>query len=342
MHYYLVTCFNNEAYIDDAIDSIRRQYVTLDDFYREARVLIVDDASTDSSPVKLRALTARHRNILAYENPRNQGIGRNRNFLLDWLSAMPLAPTDFVLFLDGDDLLAKDHIANKMSFFGLEPGLEVVGGQLELFYEDGSDAHRVESFSFDPEVQAIAHMFECHFYVSNAMFRASVFMKPGVRFPETSLGEDWLFFAMHPLKKRHAPVVTLHYRRHTRNATRANSGADQAVRRQIRHLAHRLGALRMGLVLSDRECELMDLVGYLTFKFVMVGGQPMSSASYMPWFEFLAEQESVVANWAATSQELDSLFKRMLDCNDRIQAYNPRKLATFLNQMLTLADHAVQ
>ena len=39
MHYYLVTCFNNEAYIDDAIDSIRRQYVTLDEFYREARVL---------------------------------------------------------------------------------------------------------------------------------------------------------------------------------------------------------------------------------------------------------------------------------------------------------------
>lgn len=335
MHHYLVTTFNNERYLAAALKSIRQQYATQADFLRDARVLVVEDCSTDDTRAVLELLASANPNVLAHFNIRNQGIGRNRNFLLDWLYSMPVSDEDFVLFVDGDDLLTPTHMADKLALFARAPEVAVVGGQLELFYEDGSPRHIVDTFSTDPDILAIANLFECHIYISNALFRAAVFRPAAVRFPETPTSEDWLFFAQHQLNVRHIPEVTLQYRRHAANVT-LWSATGQVT--ELRHTAHRLSGLRMGLHLSARDCELVDLVGYLSFRSRWRGAASVPADTRMPWFAFLAARPGINADWPQLRTELADLFDRMRAHNLRVPGFHARKLDAFLATLLQRAD----
>lgn len=335
-HHYLVTTYNHERFLAETVASIRAQYLTLEDFRQQASVLIIDDASLDGTPALLRELASTHPNIQVRLNDVNQGVGLNRNFLLNWLCAGPLAADDFVLFVDGDDLLTPTHVKDKLALFRAEPHLQCVGGQLEVFYEDGHPSCVVDTFSTDPEVQAIANLFECHFYISNAMFRAPVFQDPKVRFPETPTSEDWLFFAMHPMPKRHCREVTLRYRRHAHNLTTQDFGN---VVFGLRRAARTLGLLRIGMHPSDRDCELFDLVGYLSFRSRWQGPQPTSALDcHMPWFNYLHRREDALQRWVVVRKEVQALFERLKAHNERVPAYDLVKFARFLDHLLEAAD----
>jgi len=343
MHHYLVTTYNSERYVTEMLDSIIRQYPSIAAFQREARILVVDDCSTDDTRAVLVNLAHAYPNLHVHFNDRNQGIGRNRNDLLDWAYGdveghVPAAPSDFVLFVDGDDVLTPTHMADKLAEFARDPMVDVVGGQLELFYEDGGARHVVDTFSTDPDVLAIANLFECHIYISNALFRGSVFRSPGVRFPETPTSEDWLFFAQHHLRVRHVPAVTLQYRRHSANVTLWAASGQVT---ELRHTAHRLAALHMGQHLSTRECELVDLVGYLSFRSRWVGNRFVAADAHMPWFAYLSRRPGITAAWPALRLELVDLFERMRAHNWRATGYSMSKLDGFLSAILARADEEV-
>jgi glycosyltransferase involved in cell wall biosynthesis len=342
MHHYLVTTYNNEHYLPEMLNSIIRQYPNLEAFRREARVLAIEDCSTDGTRDVLTDLAYQHPNVHVHFNERNQGIGRNRNDLLDWAYGdvsghAPVGYSDFVLFVDGDDVLSPTHLADKLAVFEQDPMVDVVGGQLELFYEDGAPRHVVDTFSTDPDVLAIANLFECHVYISNALFRGRVFRAPGVRFPETPTSEDWLFFAQHQLTVRHIPQATLQYRRHSANVT-LWSATGQVT--ELRHMAHRLSALRMGMHLSTRDCELVDLVGYLSFR-IRWDGRFVPAEAHMPWFAYLNARADVLSAWPAIRCELVALFDRMRAHNLRVTGYSVRKLDGFLSALLARADEEV-
>jgi glycosyltransferase involved in cell wall biosynthesis len=341
MHFYLVTTYNHVHYFPKMLASIRRQYATKQEYDRNARILVIDDASPDETGKLLRETARANRNIEVFLNPTNRGVGHNRNFLLNWLSSRSPSPDDFVLFVDGDDVLPEGSIERKLSVFDTDPTLEVVGGQLGLFFgDDIANIVPVDTFPVDPEVLAIANIFECHFYISNALFRASVFLNPTVRFPETPTSEDWLFFALYPLRKRHVPEVTLHYRRHDNNLTNlpATSEAVFTLRRQTRSL----GLLRIGMLPSARDCELLDLVGYLSFRLRWFGaGHTYDSTMAMPWFGLLSRKDDVRQNWEALRTEVSGLFDRIIAHNDRVPALDKVKLAAYCNAILQAADTEV-
>ena len=343
MHHYLVTTYNNERHLPEMLASIIRQYPTLDAFRQSARVLVIEDRSTDGTHQVLVNLAYEHPNMHVHFNERNQGIGRNRNDLLDWAySDIPghecVRLGDFVLFVDGDDVLTPTHMADKLAVFAENPMVDVVGGQLELFYGDGAQRHVVDTFSTDPDVLAIANLFECHVYVSNALFRGAVFRSPAVRFPETPVSEDWLFFARHQLTVRHVPQVTLQYRRHQANVTQASATGQVA---ELRHMAHRLSALHMGMHLSARDCELVDLVGYLSFRIRWAGNRFVPADARMPWFGYLASRPGIFLAWPTLRLELIELFDRLRAHNQRVTGYSTVKLDGFLTALLARADQEV-
>lgn len=340
-HYYLVTSHNQAKFLAPAIDSIKNQYRALPEFEETARVLILDDASRDDTDAVLARLTKQFSNIAAQKLEPSGVIGKNRNLLLDWYTASPRDTDGFVMFLDGDDLLTPGHLKAKLRMFQAQPELDCVGGQVRLFYEGPTLPHTVRTFSTDPETQAIANIFECHFYVSNAMFRRKVFDNPAVRFPETKTSEDWLFFAQHQLNKRHSDAVTLLYRRHTWNVT--NLPQENGYVASVRKAARTVELLKMGMVPTERACEILDLVSYLSFQVSDTWAQGHAVSTYhnenrMPWFSYLRERPGVVANWSEHRKEIVALFAQMLDSNDRVRAHPPVKLRKFLDAILAAAD----
>jgi glycosyltransferase involved in cell wall biosynthesis len=94
----IIPVYNAEKYISKTLDSVLRQ--TMDDL----EVICVDDGSTDSSPQILEFFQKRDQRIKIIHQ-RNGGGSAARN------TGIMRAASDYVMFLDSDDLYAMDIVA---------------------------------------------------------------------------------------------------------------------------------------------------------------------------------------------------------------------------------------
>lgn len=88
----IIPTYNNEEHIEQAIDSC------FDSDFDDFEIIIINDASTDSSGEKLSYLKKKYNEkIKLINNTKNIGSGPSRNTGID------LANGEYLLFLDGDD-----------------------------------------------------------------------------------------------------------------------------------------------------------------------------------------------------------------------------------------------
>lgn len=111
----IMPAYNAERYIREAIDSVLTQ--TLADW----ELLVVDDGSTDRTPVILREIRDARVRILHQEN---QGPATARN------TGLEAATRKYVAFLDADDLYLPSALADLTSYLDTHPEFDVV-------YSDG-------------------------------------------------------------------------------------------------------------------------------------------------------------------------------------------------------------
>ena len=89
----LMTAYNREAFIADAIASVLAQK------FADFELVVVDDASRDRTVEIANDLAARDRRIRVYVNERNLGAYPNRNY------AATLARGSLIKYHDSDDLI---------------------------------------------------------------------------------------------------------------------------------------------------------------------------------------------------------------------------------------------
>ena len=129
----IITCFNLDRYIAEAIASARGQTGVRQD----VEVIVVDDGSTDSS------LSI----IEGFEGVRLVRMERNSGVMLAMLRGIEEARGDIIFFLDGDDIWEPDKLARTLPLFD-DP--RVVLATHDLTYVDASGsptrrASRVEA-----------------------------------------------------------------------------------------------------------------------------------------------------------------------------------------------------
>lgn len=98
----VVTCFNLDRYIGEALESVLRQADA-----GELEIIVVDDASTDDS----RGVVARYPGVRCVVRKENGGV---LNAMLDGVEA---ASGDIICLLDGDDLWRPAKIARIRDLF---------------------------------------------------------------------------------------------------------------------------------------------------------------------------------------------------------------------------------
>lgn len=86
----IIPCYNGQQYIKEAIESVLQQK------YQVFEIIIIDDASTDSSDKVIQAYLSDHR-IMYHKNPVNGGIPFSRN------TGIRESNGDYIAFLDQDD-----------------------------------------------------------------------------------------------------------------------------------------------------------------------------------------------------------------------------------------------
>lgn len=107
-----------------AVESALQQRNLPDDVRIE--VTVVDDASTDGGADLLDPNT-----VTVIRQPSRRGAAAARNL------GVTHSTGEFLVFLDSDDLLAPNRIANQLAVLAESPDLDAVSGQIEEFADEG-------------------------------------------------------------------------------------------------------------------------------------------------------------------------------------------------------------
>lgn len=120
-----ITAFNRERYIDDAVESALRQT------YQPLEIVVVDDASTDSTVERVRSYDDPR--IRLFVNKTNLGQSANRNL------ALALARGELIKFLDSDDMLDPGCVSRMARPFVEDPTVGLVFARRRVAFEIGLD-----------------------------------------------------------------------------------------------------------------------------------------------------------------------------------------------------------
>jgi glycosyltransferase involved in cell wall biosynthesis len=116
----IITTFNCETYLGQAIESILNQTVAADE------IIVVDDGSSDGSA----ELVRRYGSRVLYLWQSNRGPGAARNL------GIRVAQGELLAFLDSDDLWLPRKLELQMAALDRDPDIDLVFGQMVQFRDD--------------------------------------------------------------------------------------------------------------------------------------------------------------------------------------------------------------
>lgn len=122
----LIPCFNAERWVRQAIESALAQT------WPEKEVIVVDDGSTDRSREEIEKFDGRIR----WETGPNRGGNVARNRLLD------LAQGEWLQYLDADDYLMPEKVANQMKLALSQDSTDVVFSPVTMEYSTENGTRR--------------------------------------------------------------------------------------------------------------------------------------------------------------------------------------------------------
>jgi O-antigen biosynthesis protein len=211
----VVTSYNTGKILTETTDSVERQTLRM---IRPVEMILIDDASTDTSTRQiLDKLDYSDWNV--HRQSENGGASRARNTGLD------LAQGEFILFVDGDDLIVPDYLERALKQFESSPETGVVSGWLQTF--------GTENWAWRPGEFTLQDLLSGNRLHMSSCFRRAI----RARFEESMAAyEDWDFWiqvAREGWKFRFLPQTVLHYRR-------GNTSLSQRERRNRRELFKKL------------------------------------------------------------------------------------------------------
>lgn len=183
----IVITFNDAGRLPRAVRSVLRQSL------RDLEVVVVDDCSTDDTPLVVRGLQDEDRRVRYVRLARNSGgCGAPRNAGIDE------ARSPCVMFLDSDDELPR-HAAKSLLLTVEQTGADFVTGEVSRLWEKSGkrglwypelfdDVRVVDGVRRDPR-----YFFD--HLSTNKLYRVDFLFRHGLRFPEDIHYEDQLFSA---------------------------------------------------------------------------------------------------------------------------------------------------
>jgi len=125
----LIDTYNHERFIERAILSVLEQDMPMDD----VEILVVDDDSTDRTPVIIRRFEPRVRLI------RKPNGGQASAFNV----GIPECRGEIVAFLDGDDWWAPQKLRKVVEAMAKDPEAGIIGNGIVQIYENGEEHSEV-------------------------------------------------------------------------------------------------------------------------------------------------------------------------------------------------------
>jgi len=126
----IIPCFNSSSRIQACIQSV------LDQTYAISEILIYNDGSTDDTEIVIRELESNNKLIKAWSGEKTRGAGYARSFLLK------KASSQFIAFLDSDDLWKHNKLAQQMDIMAKDENTVIVFSGYDIFKNGRLIGHR--------------------------------------------------------------------------------------------------------------------------------------------------------------------------------------------------------
>lgn len=180
----VVPCFNEERFVFDALESIRRQWFT------DWECIVVDDASTDGTVQRVAAVIESDPRFTLVRHHVNGGLSASRN------TGLRLARGSLITFLDGDDMLMAASLLDRVEVMaaGIDPDVAGVFCGVQLMPESVTldELPPYQRWGQREEVDFVSDGFRCPFNAHAPLLRTSVVRRTGGFDEKMTRGvEDW-------------------------------------------------------------------------------------------------------------------------------------------------------
>jgi len=205
----IMAVYNGEKYLADTVKSILEQN------YQNIELIIVDDASTDSTPELLRRITDPR--VVVYTNPQNRKLAASLNF------AIARSHGIYIARMDADDLCDSDRIIKQVAYMESHPDTDVLGGN----YRACGNAHYKSDYKTGHDYIRTGLLFE------NTMCHPAVFFRKDAIsswYDETfAASQDYDLWTRLIDTNRFANLkdIVLHYRVHEGQTLKTASAAQK-------------------------------------------------------------------------------------------------------------------
>lgn len=180
----IMPVYNCEKYISSAIESVLKQS------YTNWELLVIDDGSTDQSPMIADNYSRRYPDSIKVYHQQNSGVSNARNFALSKVHG------DFVTFIDSDDLYHPDRLSTMLRFFEQYPESDIIFARHIHFTGEEPNFLNVEtqSATFNVIKNSILETVisdSSNHFVWNCMMKSSI--AKSAFFPSIRFAEDFCF-----------------------------------------------------------------------------------------------------------------------------------------------------
>lgn len=241
----LIPVYNAESTIESAVDSILRQS------FPHFELVIINDGSTDSTPLILDSLSVRDNRIRLVHTP-NQGIISALN------TGITLCRADLIARMDADDISHPHRLEHQFDFMSKHPEISVCSSLVKMFPRKDLLGGLVKyeewlSSLITPEDIARDMLVESPVAHPSVMLRKSELIEIG-GYQERGWAEDYdLWLRYHKSGKRFAkvPHMLLFWRQTEGRLTFTDSrySVENFLRAKAHYLAKMLNGLERSIVL---------------------------------------------------------------------------------------------
>lgn len=176
----LMTVYNTETYLREAIDSILRQDFTNFEF------IIINDGSTDNSQEIIDEYAQRDKRIITVHQ-KNSGLVYSLN------KGIGLAKGTYIARMDADDVCMDNRLSAQAAFMEAHPEVILLGGGFEIMDEDGWYMGTVHAPTTDEDIRRTM-MLRNPFGHASVIFRKEAAIKAGLYSADCGPTEDYEFW----------------------------------------------------------------------------------------------------------------------------------------------------
>lgn len=174
----LMSVYNDEKFLRQSIESVLGQS------FADFEFLIINDASTDSTPAILQEYARRDNRIRVIDNERNMGLTASLN------KGLNSARGKYIARMDSDDISLKERLQRQVDFLGKHPEIGVLGSGAEIIDDDGNTTSTF-SPSTSPAVIRWRLLFGNCMLHSTVMFRKNIVLKAGGYPSDCFIAQDY-------------------------------------------------------------------------------------------------------------------------------------------------------